>query len=89
MNLNKNKKSSIDSEFLSIINLSKKVSDLTDWYFDITILPIIENIWYWIFKKKLEENIWYKNIEIDNRPYFFKKWNIYRFMICLKMIYNR
>ena len=63
-NLNKNKKSLIDQELLSIINLSKKVSELTNWSFDITILPLLENIGYWIINEKLEEKIWYKNIEI-------------------------
>ncbi len=63
--LNKNKSSQIDREFLSVINLCKKVSDITGWIFDITILPLLENIGYWIEKDKLEENIWYKNIEIN------------------------
>ena len=64
-NLNKNKSSQISWELLTIINLCNKVSELTDWYFDITILPLLENIWYWIEEEKIQENIWYKNIEIS------------------------
>jgi len=63
-NLNKNKSSQATWELLSLIKLSKKVSDLTDWYFDITILPLLENIWYWKSEEILEENIWHKNIDI-------------------------
>jgi len=63
-NLNKNKNSQIDWEFLSIMKLCRRVSELTDWFFDITILPLLENRGYGIYKDKVNENIWYKNIEI-------------------------
>jgi len=64
--LNTNKNSVIDAEFFSIINLCLKVSELTQWYFDITLLPILENAWYWVKKQKLEEHIWYKNIILSS-----------------------
>jgi len=64
--LNTNKNSVIDAEFFSIINLCLKVSELTQWYFDITLLPILENAWYWMRKQKLEEHIWYKNIILSS-----------------------
>ena len=62
--LNDNKKAAITEEGKSLINLTNRVSELTSWYFDITILPFLENLWYWIEKCKLVENIWYKNIKI-------------------------
>ncbi len=65
-NLNKEKSSQIDWELFSIIELCNKVSKITKWYFDITILPILENIWYWIETEKMENSIWYENIVIEN-----------------------
>ena len=61
-NLNMKKSSQIDWELFSILELCKKVSIITSWYFDITILPFLENIGYWIEEKKLEYNYWYKLI---------------------------
>lgn len=72
--LNKNKSSQVSWELLSILNLSNKVSELTDWYFDITVLPFLENIWYWIFDSELKENIWYKNIKINNNKVTLENW---------------
>ncbi len=63
-NLNKNKSSQATWELLSILKLTNKISELSDWYFDITILPFLENIWYWKNPEKMEEKYWYKNIEI-------------------------
>ncbi|MDD2908000.1 MAG: FAD:protein FMN transferase [Candidatus Gracilibacteria bacterium] len=71
-NLNKEKSSQIDGELFSIIELCKKVSDLTNGYFDITILPFLENIGYGIEKEKQDENIGYKNIEIINDYIYLK-----------------
>ena len=91
--LNNNKSSFIDQEFLSIINLCYKVSELTNWYFDITILPLLENIGYWIINKKLDENIWYKNIEIFWNKITLKKhvsidiWSVWKWYMVDK-IYN-
>ncbi len=65
-NLNKDKSSQINWELLSILNLCNKVSKITKWYFDITILPLLENIWYWIQKEIQKQNIWYENIEIKD-----------------------
>jgi thiamine biosynthesis lipoprotein len=40
---------------------------VTNWYFDITVLPFLENFWYGIEKEKLDQNFWMENIEIiDN-----------------------
>ncbi|MDD3793503.1 MAG: FAD:protein FMN transferase [Candidatus Gracilibacteria bacterium] len=71
-NLNKKKSSQIDGELFSIINLCKKVSDLTDGYFDITIIPFLENIGYGIEDIFIDENIGYKNIEIKDDIIYLK-----------------
>ncbi len=63
--LNQDGKAQLDDELYSMINLALKVSEMTQWYFDITLLPILENAWYWVSKSKLEENIWYKNIVLS------------------------
>ncbi len=62
--LNKDKFAYADNDLLSMIKLSKKISEISYWYFDITVLPFLENIWYGIENKKLKENYWYKNIKI-------------------------
>lgn len=91
-NLNKNKESLIDEEFLSIIKLCSKVSDITDWYFDITIQPILEELWYWIDKKiNKNYNIWYKNIIINNDKIILKNnitidiWSVWKWYIVDKI----
>lgn len=72
--LNKEKSSQSSWELFSILELCKKVSDITWWYFDITILPFLENAWYWIDIDLIPENIWYKNIEIINDIIYLKNW---------------
>lgn len=63
--INTQKTAKLSKEIVSLINLSMKVSHLTQWYFDITVLPVLENAWYGIADSKLEESIWYKNIVLD------------------------
>lgn len=72
--LNHSSKAKIDDEFYSMINLALKVSEMTQWYFDITLLPLLENAWYWISKIKLKENIWYKNIVLLEDKIELKNW---------------
>lgn len=72
--LNTNKNSDIDAEFFSIINLCLKVSEMTQWYFDITLLPILENAWYGVAKDTLDENIWYKNIVLSDNKIELLNW---------------
>jgi FAD:protein FMN transferase len=93
-NLNKNKESLIDKEFLSIIKLCIKVSNITDWYFDITVQPILEELWYWIENNSnINYNIWYKNIIIENNKIILKNnisidiWSVWKWYIVDK-IYN-
>ncbi len=62
--LNKGKKAWLTKEIKAIIELSLKVSHQTEGYYDITILPLLENAGYGIQKKKIPENIGYKNIVI-------------------------
>ncbi len=73
--LNKNKSSQeIPWELLSILKLSNKVSQISKWYFDITILPFLENIWYWINKEEMKEVYWYKNIVINDNTIKLENW---------------
>ena len=72
--INTNKSSDIDAEFFSIVNLCLKVSEMTQWYFDITLLPILENAWYGVSKNKLDENIWYKNIILSKHKIELLNW---------------
>lgn len=64
--LNRKKKAVIDTEFYSLINLATRVSEISEWYFDITVQPLLENLWYWISKRHVAENYWYKNIYLKN-----------------------
>ncbi len=54
----------IDREFKALFNLSLTAYKISKGHFDITILPLLENNWYWIKKSKLDENIWMNNIKI-------------------------
>ena len=60
--LNREKSAHIDSEFESLLKLSLKVSQLSQWYFDITLLPILENLGYGINSDVLDETYGYENI---------------------------
>ena len=60
--LNEIKKSVIDEEFYTLVDTCLKISKITDWYFDMTILPVLENLWYGVAEKKLDDDYGYKNI---------------------------
>ena len=70
--LNKDKSAEIDEDLQTIINIAKKANELSKWHFDLTILPYLEEIWYWIYEKNLEKNIWMENIFIENWKIFLK-----------------
>ena len=70
--LNKYKSAEIDEDLKTIINIAKKANELSKWHFDLTILPYLEEIWYWIYEKNLEKNIWMENIFIKNWKIFLK-----------------
>ena len=53
--LNREKKAPLNSEFRMLLELAKKVSLLSQGYFDITIRPFLENRGYGIEKNMLEE----------------------------------
>lgn len=53
--LNKEKKAPLDTELRSLLQLAKKVSELSQGHFDITIRPFLENRGYGIEKDILEE----------------------------------
>lgn len=60
--LNTEKSSDIDGEFYSLLRLCQKVSTISRWYFDITLLPILENLGYGINSGVLDEAYGYENI---------------------------
>lgn len=62
-NLNKAWWWEVDNVTKEFINLSLKVSELSEWYFDITVSPILEDLWYW--EKWGNFNIGYKNINLE------------------------
>lgn len=71
-NLNEKKEAEIDEDFKTIINISKKINELSKWYFDITLLPFLENIWYGIQNEEIIENFGMDNIYIENWKIFLK-----------------
>lgn len=92
--LNKYKESEIDEEFYSILKLCWKISKITDGYFDITIQPILEELWYWIEKiNNKKYNTWYKNIELSKNKIILHNqvsidiWSVWKWYIVDK-IYN-
>ena len=53
-----------------------KVSKITNWYFDITVQPILEELWYWIENVNNNNlyNTWYENIELSNNNITLHNW---------------
>jgi len=92
--LNENKISKIDREFYSILKLCEKVSKKSEWYFDITILPILENLWYGIHSGKILEAMWYKSILLSSERVELKDnvsidiWAVWKWYMVDK-IYNK
>lgn len=72
--LNKSWKSVIDSEFKTLFRVSDFLNKASSWYFDITVLPFLENYWYWIEKSRLKENFWMNKIKIIWEEVFLKDW---------------
>lgn len=62
--INTQKKYTLDKELKVLLEIGIKLWDISEGHFDITVLPFLENAWYGISEKKLEENIWYKYIEL-------------------------
>lgn len=63
--LNSKKRIALDNEAKSLIELSKKISKISQGHFDITVRPFLENRWYGIKKERFDENkFWYQNVEI-------------------------
>ncbi len=90
--LNKNKYTKdIDVDFYNIISLAQNISKISEWYFDITILPFLENKWYWKSSEKIIENIWYKNIILEKNSLELKNnifidiWALWKWFIVDKI----
>lgn len=64
--LNQQKSAICNSELKLLINFWKKLWDISQGYFDITVLPYLENNWYGVSDTILKEDIWYQNIEIKD-----------------------
>lgn len=71
--LNKKWNWEIDNTIKHLINLSLKVSELSEWNFDITISPILGKLGYWEDSKS---KVWYKNIKIKWNKIFLNWTNI-------------
>jgi len=65
-NLNKTWIAVIDEEFKSLFNLCEMLNEITSWYFDITVGSVLEKLWYWIESKKIEKDVWFDKIKIEN-----------------------
>lgn len=71
--LNNSWKAKIDDDLKTILQIAKMANESSKWHFDITILPFLENIWYWISKERIsEKNIWMENISIENDEIILK-----------------
>lgn len=70
--LNINWKAIIDDEFKTIFRVCNLINKKTSWFFDITLLPFLENYGYWIEKTKLKEVFWMDKIEIIWNEVFLK-----------------
>lgn len=91
--INKYKQHIVSKEIASLLRLCIRVSELTEGYFDITILPLLENAWYGIVEWTLEEKIWYENISLDWESLILKNDVNIEFWSCGKwyaidLIYN-
>lgn len=64
--INSGKKIKIQKEIISLIQLCLKVSKLTQGYFDITILPLLENAGYGVKKDIMKESLGYENITLND-----------------------
>ena len=93
-NLNKNKKALINREFFSILKLCLEVSRISGWFFDITVLPLLENMWYGIEKWKVDNSFWYKNVVLKEKEVILKNnvcidiWSVWKWYMVDKT-YNK
>ncbi len=60
--INREKTWTLPDEIMMLVTLAQKISVMTNGYFDITMLPVLENNGYGIESKKINNAIWYKNI---------------------------
>lgn len=70
--LNAEKTWILPDEIMQLIHLCKKVSSLTQWYYDITVLPVLENNGYWIETTVLEDTLGYESIICDGNTITLK-----------------
>jgi len=70
--INTNKHFTLDPEISSLIRLSLKISQITQWYYDITLLPFLENLGYGIKDQHVAMNYGYKNIDLQGNKITLK-----------------
>lgn len=72
--LNHSWKAKIDEEFQTLFRVCSMINKKTSWFFDITILPFLENNGYGIEKNKLKEVFWMDKIEINLDEVILNDW---------------
>ncbi len=91
--INKKKQGVLPDEIMTLVGLAQKVSQMTKWYFDITLLPVLENNGYGIESEILEDSLWYENIVckwnkiILNNDVSIEFWAFWKWY-ALDLIYN-
>ena len=70
--INTNKRFTLDPEISSLIRLSLKISQITQWYYDITLLPFLENLGYGIKNHHVAIDYGYKNIDLQGNKITLK-----------------
>lgn len=70
--LNTLKQAPANRELVSLLHLAKKVSQISQGYFDITVLPFLENRGYGIAENTLKENFGSEHIEITDENIFLR-----------------
>lgn len=70
--INTKKSAVIDDELVALIRLSLQVSELSQWYFDITMLPLLEKIGYGIWNNTDNIQFGYENIILQDNTLTLK-----------------
>ncbi len=72
--LNRSWKGKIDRELSYLLKIAQELHTSSDWYFDITLLPFLENAGYGISQKIKKENIWSSHVTLSGNTVTLKRW---------------
>ena len=72
--LNTTGKANADEECKTLIRAAQLVHRESSWYFDITLLPILENLGYGVYQGKISPLIWMEHIHIEGDFLSLKNW---------------